>query len=174
MKKNKAFVGAAWLLLGAAIFIAAMSTQNDTNTAPATIAEKAPFAFIQPLRGEAPGSENIISRPASLPQAQEAALTPTALSAAQTKAQTMRAEGASTDDIYRMLATTLSPKIAGLLMETGNAETAWKSRVDSYMSERNNLRNNEALQQLRDTRFTAEEQHLLATYETSASPQLTQ
>ena len=108
------------------------------------------------------------------PQVHEAALTPTAISAAQTKAQTMRAEGASTDDIYRMLATTLSPKIAGLLMETGNAETEWKSRVDSYMSERNNLRNNEALQQLRDTRFTAEEQHLLATYETSASPQLTQ
>ena len=174
MKKSKALVGAGWLLAGAAIFVAAMSMHNGKNTVPTTIAEKAPFAFIQPLRGEAPGSENIISRPASQPQVHEAALTPTAISAAQTKAQTMRAEGASTDDIYRMLATTLSPKIAGLLMETGNAETEWKSRVDSYMSERNNLRNNEALQQLRDTRFTAEEQHLLATYETSASPQLTQ
>jgi lipase chaperone LimK len=87
----------------------------------------------------------------------------------------MRAKGASEDDIYRMRAANLSSEAAARFAEVDQEETAWKNRIAAYLAERNQLMSNTvnlpepdrqvALQQLRQTRFNADEQRRLAAYE---------
>jgi lipase chaperone LimK len=60
---------------------------------------------------------------------------------------------------------------AARLAEMDRARTAWETRISAYLAERNTLLSSAegkqpaALQQLRDARFTAEEQRLLVAYE---------
>ena len=87
----------------------------------------------------------------------------------------MRAQGASQDDIYRMRAAALTPEAAARLAEVDQEEAAWKSRIASYLAERkstlatsvklSDAERDTALQQLRQARFTADEQKRLAAYE---------
>lgn len=87
----------------------------------------------------------------------------------------MREQGASQDDIYRMRAAALTPEAAARLADVDTEEAAWKSRIASYLVERKTLlaanaqlaeaERATALQQLRQVRFTADEQMRLAAYE---------
>ena len=87
----------------------------------------------------------------------------------------MREQGASQDDIYRMRAAALTPEAAARLADVDAEEAAWKRRIASYLAERKTLltanagqaeaERATALQQLRQVRFTAEEQMRLAAYE---------
>lgn len=96
---------------------------------------------------------------------------------------TLRAQGASDDDIYRTRAAALSAEAAARLADRERAETAWNSRITAYLAERDKLLDRQgyvsgmdrtpALQRLRDTHFTFEEQAQLAAYESSKVPQLT-
>lgn len=87
--------------------------------------------------------------------------------------QQMRANGASDDDVYRMRAAALNPEAAARLSEVDREEAAWKSRIADYLAERSKLLNayladadrQAAIQQLRDSRFTQQEQNRLPAYE---------
>lgn len=90
-------------------------------------------------------------------------------------AQTLRAQGASEDDIYRMRAKELNPEAAARLAEVDREETAWKSRIASYLKERGQLlqvqadapsvQREAALAQLQQSRFNPDERRRLAAYE---------
>lgn len=90
-------------------------------------------------------------------------------------AQTMRANGASDDDIYRMRAKALDPQAAVRLAEVDREEKAWKDRIAVYLGERNKVLKTQAdapeserqtaLTQLQQSQFTEEERRRLAAYE---------
>lgn len=90
-------------------------------------------------------------------------------------AQTMRANGASDDDIYRMRAKALDPQAAVRLAEVDREEKAWKDRIAVYLGERSKLLKTQAdapeserqtaLMQLQQSQFSEEERRRLAAYE---------
>ncbi len=90
-------------------------------------------------------------------------------------AQTMRANGASDDDIYRMRAKALDPQAAVRLAEVDRDEKAWKDRIAMYLNERNKVLKTQAdapeserqtaLNQLQQSQFSEEERRRLAAYE---------
>jgi len=86
----------------------------------------------------------------------------------------MRAAGAGEDAIYRMRATTFSPEAAARMAAVDQETAGWKSRIADYLDQRNKVLGNStlnevdrqtALQQLRDARFSANEQKRLGAYE---------
>ncbi len=90
-------------------------------------------------------------------------------------AQTLRAQGASEDDIYRMRSKELNPEAAARLAEVDRDESAWKSRIAGYLNERSKLlqaqadalpaQRDAALAQLQQSRFNPDERRRLAAYE---------
>lgn len=109
--------------------------------------------------------------PAALREEKEA---PFAVVRLEEKTNTLRAQGASEDDIYRMRAAAVSPEAAARLAEVDREDAAWKSRIAAYQAARSqilrsggesSLASQTAVQQLRDYRFTAAEQKRLAAYE---------
>ena len=90
-------------------------------------------------------------------------------------AQTLRAQGASEDDIYRMRAKEMNPEAAARLGEVDREESAWKSRIASYLNERSKLlqaqleappaQREAALVQLQQSQFNPDERRRLAAYE---------
>lgn len=109
------------------------------------------------------------------PQLREEREAPLRIAKAEDDVKTMRARGASEQDIYRFRATTFSPEAAARLAEVDKEEAEWKARISNYLSERNKITNEmaqqpenvrlAALQQLRLARFNAEEQSRLVAYE---------
>jgi lipase chaperone LimK len=94
---------------------------------------------------------------------------------AEQKAQEMRANGASEDDIFRMRAKAFDPAAASRLADLDREEAAWKNRIASYLSERSKVlkatanapesERQAALSQLQQAQFSAEERPRLAAYE---------
>jgi lipase chaperone LimK len=90
------------------------------------------------------------------------------------KARQMRAAGASEDDIYRMRAATFSPEAAARMAAVDQENADWKTRIADYLDARGQVLNNtslsdadkqSAVQQLRDAKFSANEQKRLGAYE---------
>lgn len=110
--------------------------------------------------------------PAALREAREAPMAVVRLEESVVK---MRQGGASDDEIYRMRAAAISPEAAARLAEVDRDESAWKSRIDVYLGERRNYlaanpaldeqTRESALAQLRQNRFSQDEQRRLAAYE---------
>ncbi len=109
------------------------------------------------------------------PQLREEREAPLRIVKAEETVKAMRAKGASEQDIYRFRSTTFSPDAAARLAEVDREEAAWKARIANYLAERNRI-NTEmaqqpestrqaALEQLRLSRFSAEEQSRLVAYE---------
>lgn len=119
--------------------------------------------------------EKLAALDAAMPPAlREAKEAPLKVARMEQTAEKMRASGASEDDIYRMRAATFSPEAAARLAAVDQETANWKTRIAAYRSERNNLLANAtlsapdrqaAIQQLRDARFSADEQKRLAAYE---------
>lgn len=120
--------------------------------------------------------EKIAALDAALPPAlREARDAPLKVVKLEESVQKMRTQGASEDDIYRMRATALSPEAASRLAEVDLEETTWKNRIASYLAERNRLNATivnlpetdrlSAVRQLREARFTIDEQKRLPAYE---------
>ncbi|WP_322578544.1 lipase secretion chaperone [Rhodoferax sp.] len=61
---------------------------------------------------------------------------PRALIHLEEKAQTLRAQGGSEDDVYRLRAQALDASAAARLAEVDREELAWKARIDRYVAER--------------------------------------
>ncbi|WP_394756601.1 lipase secretion chaperone [Rhodoferax sp.] len=90
-------------------------------------------------------------------------------------AQTLRAQGASEDDIYRMRSKELNPEAATRLAEVDREEIVWKSRIANYLSERSKLLKAQddapptqrelAITQLQQSQFSPDERRRLAAYE---------
>lgn len=107
------------------------------------------------------------------PALREARDAPLAVVKLEESAQKLRAKGASEDDVYRMRAAALSPEAAARLAAVDQEEIDWKSRITAYLAERGKLVNANlpepdrqvALQQLRESRFRADEQRRLPAYE---------
>ncbi|MGE5651915.1 MAG: lipase secretion chaperone [Bacillota bacterium] len=106
--------------------------------------------------------------PAELREARDAPLQAVRLEQA---AATMRAHGASDDEVYRMRAAAVGPEAAARLAAVDREQADWQARIAAYLAERRklgegNASGNEAvLQQLRDTYFNPDEQKRLAAYE---------
>lgn len=85
--------------------------------------------------------------------------------------QQLRAQGAGDNEVYRLRAAALTPAAAARLADLDREEADWKQRIGDYQAQRIQLLNAatapspEALQQLRDARFTPEEQRRLGAYE---------
>ncbi len=98
-----------------------------------------------------------------------------ALLKAQQQVQDMRAKGASDDEVYRMRSQVFSPQAASRLAEVDREEQAWQDRIAAYLSARNTALNAEdnsspsqreqAVLQLQQNSFSAEERRRLAAYE---------
>jgi lipase chaperone LimK len=84
-----------------------------------------------------------------------------------------RAEGASDDDIYRYRAAAFSPEAAARFADLDREEAAWKARIASYLSQRNQVAaaavseadKQAQIDQLRRSLFTPNEQKRLPAYE---------
>lgn len=129
-----------------------------------------------PSLSDAQRRERIAALDAALPPAlREAREAPLKIIKLEEEVAKMRAGGASEDDIYRMRAAALSPEAAARFAEVDHEEAAWKTRITDYLSERNKLMSNPAnvseaerqaaVQQLRQTRFSSDEQRRLSAYE---------
>jgi lipase chaperone LimK len=88
--------------------------------------------------------------------------------------QQARAKGAGDNEVYRMRATAFSPEAAARLAELDREEADWARRIAQYKAERQQLGGSAAgssapdpaaLQHLRDTLFSADEQKRLGAYE---------
>lgn len=94
---------------------------------------------------------------------------PSLVIALEERMQALRANGASEDDIYRARAAATTPEAAARLAEVDRDEAAWKARIAQYLAARGQLLSGgaqpQALQQLRDAGFTAEEQRRLPAFE---------
>lgn len=84
-----------------------------------------------------------------------------------------RAEGASDDDIYRYRAAEFNPEAAARFADLDREEAAWKARIASYLSQRNQVAaaavseadKQAQIDQLRRSLFTPAEQKRLPAYE---------
>ena len=109
---------------------------------------------------------------------------PTEIATTEKSVHDMRANGASEEAVRSARTAALSVEAADRLAQLDRAEAAWSARIGAYFSERDRLRDDSGsvdvidqspvLQQLRDARFTVEEQQRLAAYESLRIPQLTQ
>jgi hypothetical protein len=184
MKKGKPIVTLGAAALAAAGSAIAIWMMRDGGAPPKATVEPNPFSFIKPLDytgQDIQGKPSAAAQPSAPSAAAQASID---VAAAQAAAQKMRMQGAGMEDVNRMRAAALPPETAARLARLDSAEAAWKVRVDAYLEERRRLFNdlanvaasdrNQALRQLRDSRFTSEEQALLANYETSGLPQLIQ
>ncbi|SEN90560.1 Lipase chaperone LimK [Duganella sp. CF517] len=83
----------------------------------------------------------------------------------------LRAGGAGDNEVYSLRAAAFSPEAAARLADVDRDEAAWKARIGAYQTQRAALmaqpaqQRDAALQQLRDTSFTPDEQRRLSAYE---------
>ena len=77
----------------------------------------------------------------------------------------LRAQGASPDDVFRLRADAFGADAAQRLADVDRDEAAWKTRIDAYLAERRNVRDEAGLAALRNRMFSADEQRRLAAYE---------
>jgi lipase chaperone LimK len=80
-----------------------------------------------------------------------------------------RTQGADDNEIYRMRSAAISPAAAARLADLDREEGDWQRRISAYQTQRRQLQqsaaNETALQQLRDSIFSADEQKRLPAYE---------
>lgn len=125
---------------------------------------------------DAQKKEKIAALDAALPaEVREAKEAPLRIVRLEESVSKMRAQGASDDEVYRTRAAALNPEAAARLAEVDREEQEWKSRIAGYLAERSRLlqdggrlpeaERQAALQQLRQARFTPQEQLRLPAYE---------
>lgn len=168
------------------VTVALLASQwsRHEEAAPKAVAEPDLFPFLKPASGVAQPDQGSVSLP------QQSSLTPVAAAAegkrsalaqlviAQKTAQSLRTQGATEDEVYRMRATTLTAGDADRLAALDRAEAEWQARVSAYLAEIGKLsadpssNRQQALQQLRNARFSPEEQARLAAYESQGLPHL--
>lgn len=134
--------------------------------APESAVEPDYFAFVKPTAQAQPAPA-----PAPTVAAPDTAGGPMQASQVELAVQKLRAAGAGEDVVYRLRAASLSGDTAARLAAMELEELTWRRRIDAYLAERGSLMNGQpgmdtdqaaALQQLRDARFSAEEQSRLA------------
>ncbi len=113
-----------------------------------------------------------VNMPPALRAEREASL---AVVRVEQSAADMRAKGASDDEVYRMRAHAFDAPAASRLAELDQEEAAWKRRISTYLDARNQLLKSQAnasdseraqaLDQLQQTQFSADERRRLAAYE---------
>lgn len=188
-RKHVIWMGA--VVIAVAVIAVAMSSKDDVP-APPPPQEQDLFSFIKPLDTMTPGhnagndtthsapQEQILPANGSTPVEYVNKPTPTQIATTEQSVQQMRARGASDDEVYRARASALSPEIAAQLARMEHEESAWQARVNAYIAERDALVGNNfqttdaqvAMQQLRNARFTPEEQQQLDAYEWNGVPRL--
>ena len=100
--------------------------------------------------------------PADVRAAREA---PLKIAHVEEDAARLRAQGGSTDDVFRLRAEAFGADAAQRLADVDREEAAWKARIDAYLAERRSARDDAALAALRNRMFSPEEQRRLAAYE---------
>lgn len=197
METRKHVVWICAAALATAVIALALSTSRD-DAAPPKLAEPDLFPFIKPLDATAPpvdgqtaaddaigaGRLAEFDRGTTHKEAQEHGKEPVPANifATEQSVHAMRARGAGDDEVYRARAGAMSADAAAQLAQMEREESVWQARINAYVAERNALLGHNAnasdpqstLQQLRNARFTPEEQTRLAAYEWNGMPQLIQ
>jgi lipase chaperone LimK len=112
--------------------------------------------------------ERLAALDAAMPPAlKEAKEAPYQIVRLDDEVQKMRAEGASEQEVYHKRALAFSPEAAARLALVDREEREWTLRVQAYLAERSRLGSGDptAVQQLRESLFTAEEQRRLTAFE---------
>jgi len=103
------------------------------------------------------------------PQAREEREAPLRVLRLEESIAAARAQGADDNEVYRLRSTALSPAAAARLADVDREEADWQRRISTYQEQRRELQHaaapEAALQQLRDTGFSATEQKRLPAYE---------
>jgi len=103
------------------------------------------------------------------PQARAEREAPTRVLRLEETVATARAQGADDNEVYRMRSAAISPAAAARLADLDREEGDWQRRISTYQTQRRQLQqsaaNDAALQQLRDSIFSADEQKRLPAYE---------
>lgn len=178
----------------ASVFFMMTSMNKNGETISAAPAAPNLFPFIKTM--EAVSADNAATRehanadaskiPVDAQQALRAPDTatfmPTHVASVEASILAMRKHGASDDEVYRQRAIALSAQAAAQLADMEREEAAWRVRIDAYLAERNRLLSDaansprvdgvDALRQLRDARFTFEEQERLTAHELFDAPRL--
>lgn len=195
METRKQVLWMSAVVLAVAAIAVATSTPDD-EPAPPQAAEPDLFSFIKAPESMHAGRSDATVDPAGNTAATETAPvanqdvpaeyagkpTPTQVAETEQAVRDMRARGASDDEVYRARAAALSPEGAAQLARMELEESAWRARVNAYLAEKNAFIGNNpqtgqtqyAMQQLRNARFTPEEQTQLDAYELSSEPRLVQ
>lgn len=102
--------------------------------------------------------------PPALKEAREA---PYQVVRLEDEVQKMRAQGAGDQEVYQKRALAFSAEAAARLAQVDREEREWTLRVQAYLAERSRLGSADfaALQQLRNTLFTVDEQRRLTAFE---------
>ena len=83
----------------------------------------------------------------------------------QESADSLRAAGASEEEVFRMRAAALDPAAAERLAALDREEAAWRARIAAYLNERRTVHDAASLAALRNRLFTPAEQRRLPAYE---------
>lgn len=100
------------------------------------------------------------------PGLQEERAAPQRVLKLEEQVQAARSGGAGEDDIFRLRAAALDPAAAGRLAQLDREQAEWLRKVSAYRTESNRLAGDRAaIQRLRDSIFTSNEQKRLGAYE---------
>lgn len=105
------------------------------------------------------------------PAVREQREAPAAVLKLEQSVQQLRAQGGGDNEVYRLRSAALSPEAAARLAEVDREEDDWKRRISTYQQKYSELKSGtgsvppDALQQLRDSAFSPDEQRRLAAYE---------
>jgi hypothetical protein len=188
MESRRIFLRAAATVFAAILLAAFFSLSGDEPPPAPRPAEPELFPFLKPM--DAVAAETAFAHPAPAIEEEKAtgpgrpvhpplAEAPDKVLAVEREASRMRAQGASEDEIYRMRAGALSAETASRIADMERAEIAWRLRLDAYLSARARLlaldgtandSTRQALQQLRNTHFSMQEQERLAASEPAGFP----
>ena len=189
MKISKPIASAA----AAAVLVVLLSSHmRSDDAAPKPATEPDFFAFVRPTVSAAPGAGDALIVKPELKQlfdehlagSEQKPIEAMRVVSVEQAVQKMRAQGAGENEIYRLRASALAADAVARLSAMEQGEREWKSRIDAYLAERDHLLRSSdkaaqtdhaaALQQLREARFTPEEQARLAAYTQPTTPQLLQ
>lgn len=119
---------------------------------------------------EAQRKQKLAALDAALPQkVREEKEAPTQVLRLEEAVSAARARGADDNEVYRLRSAALFPAAAARLADVDREEADWQRRIAAYQAQRRELLQSAApaaaLQQLRDSGFSADEQKRLPAYE---------
>lgn len=167
----------SWIAAAALAVVVMYATKADEDSEAPQATAKDLFSFVRALPADTPKSAPVVleeirhDAPPAVQQENPAGLLAANAHRVEETVRTLRAQGASDDEVYRARAAALSAENAATLAQLDREEAAWQQRIAAYLAQRQAIAADaRAIQSLRDVLFSAEEQERLPAYEPSVLP----